>query len=258
MEDNARSNSVKSVTKAFAIIDALDRAEELSISQLSEMLEMDKTTVHRIINTIKEAGFVNQNPTTKKYSNSMKFYMYGRNVLHKNELGEIARPYIRQIAQITGETVNLGIRVENSVVYIDRAQSETGIQVATTTGKSIPMHCTGMGKAIMAYLESEEIDKIISETDLVAYTHNSAVNREQLLEKLAEVKEKGIAIDHEEFDIGLIAFGAPIFNADGKPFAAISISCPTVRYNKQSAGLFEKLLSDASAIISMKLGWVMK
>ncbi len=258
MEENTRNNSVKSVTKAFAIIDALDKAEELSISQLSEILEMDKTTVHRIVNTIKESGFVIQNPNTKKYSNSMKFYMYGRNVLHKNELGDIARPYIRQIAQITGETVNLGIRVENSVVYIDRAQSETGIQVATTTGKSIPMHCTGMGKAIMAYLSDEEIDEIIKESDLIAYTENTAITKEQLIEKLAEVKEKGIAIDHEEFDTGLIAFGAPIFNAEGKPFAAISISCPKVRYSKQSAGLFEKLLSDASAIISMKLGWVMK
>ena len=167
MEENTRNNSVKSVTKAFAIIDALDKAEELSISQLSEILEMDKTTVHRIVNTIKESGFVIQNPNTKKYSNSRKFYMYGRNVLHKNELGDIARPYIRQIAQITGETVNLGIRVENSVVYIDRAQSETGIQVATTTGKSIPMHCTGMGKAIMAYLSDEEIDAVRGALDAV-------------------------------------------------------------------------------------------
>lgn len=259
MEDNTRSNSVKSVTKAFAIIDELDKVEELSISELSAALDMDKTTVHRIVNTIKEAGFVTQNPLTKKYSNSMKFYMYGRNVLHKNELGDIARPYIRQIAQITGETVNLGIRVGNSVVYIDRAQSETGIQVATTTGKSIPMHCTGMGKAILAYLSDEEREKVIADTELMPYTHNTAITKEDLEVKLEEVKVTGIAVDHEEFDIGLIAFGAPIFNAEGQPFAAISISCPAVRYNeKQHGALFTKLLSDAATIISMKLGYTNK
>ncbi len=256
MAESNNSNNVKSVTKAFHIIEALDKAEELSISELSNMLEMDKTTVHRIISTIKDCGFVTQNPKTKKYANSMKFYTLGRNVIQKNELGLIGRPYIRQIAQITGETVNLGIRVGNSVVYIDRAQNETGIQVATTTGKSIPMHCTGMGKAIMAQLSPQAQDEVINETNLVAYTHNTAISRESVMEKLKEVETMGIAIDHEEFEIGLIAFGAPIFNADGEPFAAISISCPTVRYNEQrQKELFTKLLSDAATIISMKMGY---
>lgn len=259
MSEGNNSNNVKSVTKAFSIIEALDKAEELSISELSTILEMDKTTVHRIISTIKDCGFITQNPKTKKYANSMKFYTLGRNVIQKNELGIIGRPYIRQIAQITGETVNLGIRVGNAIVYIDRAQNETGIQVATTTGKSIPMHCTGMGKAIMANIEHDDLDEVIKETNLVAYTHNTAISKESLLEKLAEVKEMGIAIDHEEFEIGLIAFGAPIFNADGEPFAAISISCPTVRYNElHHKDLFTKLLNDAATIISMKMGYELK
>ncbi len=251
-----KSGSVKSITKAFAILEKLNVADELSISELSSALEMDKTTVHRIINTIKEAGFVSQNPVTKKYSNTMKFYSYGKNVLKKNELGEIARPYIRQIAQLTGETANLGIKVDNQVIYIDRAQSESGVQVATTTGRSIPMYCTGMGKAIMAYLSEEEVNDMLSKTELVQYTVNTAVTREAIFAKLEEVRAKKIAIDHEEFEVGLIAFGAPIFNADGEPIAAISISCPSLRYDQKKQGaFFEKLLSDAATIISMKLGY---
>lgn len=254
--DMEKSSGVKSIIKAFAILEQLNDAEELSISELSAALEMDKTTVHRIVNTIKDTGFVSQNPITKKYSNTMKFYAYGKNVLKKNELGDIARPYIRQIAQLTGETANLGIRVDNQVIYIDRAQSESGVQVATTTGRSIPMYCTGMGKAIMAYLSEDEINSMLSSTELIAYTHNTAVTKEDVLKQLEEVRKRKIAIDHEEFEVGLIAFGAPIFNSDGEPIAAISISCPSLRYDRKKQGaFFEKLLSDAATIISMKLGY---
>lgn len=254
--NDSRSGGVKSITKAFAILEELNNAEELSISELSTALDMDKTTVHRIVNTIKDTGFVTQNPITKKYSNTMKFYTYGKNVLKKNELGDIARPYIRQIAQLTGETVNLGIMVDNQVIYIDRAQSESGVQVATTTGRSIPMYCTGMGKAIMAYLTEEEVDRLLAQTELIPYTVNTAVTPSDIHEKLEEVRKRQIAIDHEEFEVGLIAFGAPIFNADGHPIAAISISCPSLRYDQKKQGaFFEKLLRDAATIISMKLGY---
>lgn len=256
MAETNAAGGVKSVTKAFAILEVLNKGEELSISEMSNALSMDKTTVHRIVNTIKDAGFVNQNPLTKKYSNSMKFYIYGKNVLKKNELSDIARPYIKQIAQITGETVNIGIVVDNSVVYIDRAQGEMSIQVATSTGRSIPMHCTGMGKAIMAYLSLDEIDDIINKTELVPYTKNTAITKHDLMERLNEVRDKGYSIDNEEFEEGLIAFGAPIFNAEGKAIAAISISCPKIRFIKDKHGaLYTKLLTDAATIISMKLGY---
>lgn len=256
MNEKTGGGGVKSVTKAFAILEALDKHEELSISEMSEMLSLDKTTVHRIVNTIKDSGFVVQNPATKKYANSMKFYTYGRNVLRKNQLSDIARPYIRQIAQITGETVNLGIMVETSVVYIDRVQSEMSVQVATSTGRSIPLHCTGMGKAILAFLDPSQIKEISERTELLPYTKNTAVTVEELEKRLEEVREKGYSLDNEEFEDGLIAFGAPIFNADGAPIAAISISCPKVRFSgERHTALYSKLLTDAATIISMKLGY---
>ncbi|GHU62744.1 IclR family transcriptional regulator [Clostridia bacterium] len=258
MSTPARNNNhVKSVQKAFAIIDVLSEAGEMSIGELSRRLMLDKATVHRLINTIKAAGYIIQNEETKKYSNSLKLFAIGQKLVDKMALREIARPFMKELLEITGETVSLGVGAGASVIYIDRMQSPAAIKVGVTIGSTVPQYCSGMGKAILAFTHKETQEDILSEFHMAErFTPNTLTEVGALRDCLQEVYEKGYAIDDEEYVIGLVCIGAPIFNYDGEPIAAISVSCLTLHHEKdEPEHRYANIVKRMAGNISMKLGY---
>ena len=250
-------NNVKSIMKAFTIIEVLDNAGPLSIGELSEKLAMDKSTVHRIINTIKDIGYVTQSQETKKYSNSIKLFEIGQNVISKTGLFEAARPYIELLSSETGESINLGIVRENKIVYVDKKEGNSAIKVSIKIGTSIPMHCTGMGKAVLAHMNANERENIINQIEYVKYAKNTSLDKVSLLKKLDDCLKQGYSFDNEEYVDDLISFGAPIFNYRGVPIAAISISFPKSRYDENNQGRFyPALIKNAAENISKQMGYI--
>lgn len=257
MKNIENVNNVKSIMKAFTIIEVLDEAGPLSIGGLSEILAMDKSTVHRIINTIKDIGYVTQNPETKKYSNSIKLFEIGQNVISKTGLFEAARPYIELLSAETGESINLGIVRGNKIVYVDKKEGNSTIKVSIKIGTSIPMHCTGMGKAVLSHMNSNERENIINQIEYVKYAKNTSLDKETLLKRLDDCLKQGYSFDNEEYVDDLISFGAPIFNHRGDPIAAISISFPKSRYNENNqGGFYPALIKNAAENISKQMGYI--
>lgn len=249
-------NHVKSVLKAFLILEELDKKDEMSISELSDSLNMDKGTVHRLINTIKDAGYVIQNPVNKKYANSLKLFAMGSRVVEKTGLKQIARPYLEKLAKETKETANLGLRIDRSIIYIDKIESNSTIKVGIDIGVSIPDYCTGMGKAVIAFLTVEGRNALFASYTFIKYTKNTAVDSVSLEKNLEQVRERGYSTDDEEFVEGLISFGAPIFDYHGKPIAAISVSCPKYRYEESAnKNYFSNNVAKAAMEISIQLGY---
>lgn len=255
-ELNDKSNIVKSILKAFTIMEELDSAGELSLGDLSERLSMDKATVHRLISTIKYAGYVNQNQDNKKYSNSLKLLAMGNRVMEKTGLKHIARPFLEDLAEKTEETINLSIRVGSNVIYIDKIESSSTIKVGISIGTSVPGYCTGMGKAVLAYLPEEELNQIMKNVNYEKFTKHTAENLQDLKEKLYEIKNNGYSMDDEEYVDGLVSFGAPIFDYHGNPIAAISISSPKFRYEKNKHfEIYTRLVVETAYKISKQLGY---
>lgn len=255
-EPDEKSNSVKSVMKAFMIMEELDKSGELSIRDLSEKINMDKATVHRLINTIKDAGYVDQDPDSKKYSNSLKLLAMGNRVMDKTGIKHICRNYMEELSSKTNETVNLGIRVGNKIFYIDKLESSSTIKVGQSIGTNVPCYCSGLGKVILAFTEKEEVMDILDGVTFEKFTDHSIADRELLMEELMRIKEKGYAVDDEEYVIGLICIGAPILNYHGKPIAAISVSCPKYRYDENlHLPLYSKLVMEEAQKISKRLGY---
>lgn len=255
---NENPNQVKSVMKAFALIEALNEGGPLSIGELSQQLSMDKATVHRLVNTIKTAGYMTQNMETKKYSNSIKLFEIGQNVITKIGLLDIARPFMDQLAVSSGESVNLGIFRDNKIIYIDKKEGKSAIRVSTKIGTSIPLHCTGMGKAVLAHIKGKQLEDILNTTEYKKYAINSPRDRETVLQSLKKCLEQGYSQDDEEYMDDIISFGAPVFNYKGDPIAAISISCPKARYKEQGQGeLFPLLVKNAAELISKKIGYIL-
>ncbi len=257
MEKQENSNNVKSILKAFLIIEKLNENGPMSIGDLSSQLLMDKGTIHRLINTIKSAGYIVQNTETKKYSNSIKLFEIGQNVITRTGLYEAARPFIDSLSSITGESINLGIVKDNKIIYIDKKEGKSTIKVGIKIGTSIPMHCTGMGRAVLANMNKELRDEIIDRIEYVKYAVNSPLNRETVEERLMETLKNGYSMDREEYVNELISFGAPIYGYKGEPIAAISISFPKSRYNENENGInFPELIKDAAANISKQMGYI--
>ena len=250
-----KSNSVKSVTKALLIMEELDKSGELSIRDLSERLLMDKATVHRLINTVKAAGFVNQNPDNKKYSNSLKLLAMGNRVMGKLGVKHIARPYMEALSEKTDETINLGSRVDDRIIYIDKLESSSTIRVDLGVGVSVPSYCSGLGKAILAFMPEAELAEINS-VNFEQFTDHTIVERDALLEEFEKIRRNGYSVDDEEYVDGLVCFGAPIFDFHGYPIAAISIACPKYRYDaERHLKLYTGLVLDAAGSISKMMGF---
>jgi len=253
-DDN--SNNVKSVMKAFLIMEELDKAGELSIGDLSERLLMDKATVHRLINTIKDSGYVNQNLDSKKYSNSLKLLAMGNRVMEKSGVKHIARPYVEELAEKTGETINLGVRVGNKIIYVDKLESSSTIKVGLGIGTSVPSYCSGLGKAILAFTLEDELQEILDSISFEKYTNGSITEIVMLKEEFKKIRERGYSIDDEEYVIGLICIAAPIFDYHGNPVAAISVSSPKYRYDaNKHLTFYSSLVIEAAQKISRQLGY---
>jgi IclR family KDG regulon transcriptional repressor len=154
-------NIVKSVMKAFRIMEELDKAGELSIGELSERLDMDKATIHRLVNTIKSAGYVNQNLDSKKYSNSLKLLAMGNRVMDKTGIKHISRSFLTELAEETEETINLAVWIGDKIVYADKRESSSTIKVGLGIGTDAPSYCSGLGKAILAFTPKDELEVIL-------------------------------------------------------------------------------------------------
>lgn len=251
-----KSNQVKSVAKAFLIMEELDRSGELSIGDLSERLRMDKATVHRLVNTVKASGFVVQNPDNKKYSNSLKLLAMGNRVMGKHGVKQIARPYMEELSEKTGETVNLGSIVDNRIIYIDKLVSSSTIKVDLGVGVTVPIYCSGMGKAILAFTPEPQLEGILGSVSLERYTAGTITDKARLLEEFAKIRRDGFAVDDEEYIEGLVCFGAPIFDFDGDPVAAVSISCPKYRYDPgEHLKIYTGMVAQAGRNISKMMGY---
>ncbi len=258
-EQKEKSNNVKSILKAFSILEELNSKSEMSIAEISEKLQMDKATVHRLINTIKEAGYIIQNPDNKKYSNSFKLFAMGSRVMERTGIKQIARPYIERLAEETGETVNLGVRIGGCIAYIDKIESNSTIKVGIDIGTTIPDYCTGMGKAVLAFLPQDEKDKILQETTFKMYTKKTLKDTKSLEDELDRIRTLGYSCDNEEYVEGLISYGAPLMDFHGFPVGAISVSYPKYRYEKNNETLnFSEKVIITAAEISRQLGYKMK
>ena len=251
-----RSNTVKSLIKALDILELLDVEEELGITEISEMLNLDKSTVHRIISTLRAKGYVQQNASNLKYLNSFKLFEMGNNVVEKLGLRRQAQPYLEGLARITNETVNLAIMYDSSIIYIDKIESSATIKVNLSIGKKLPAYCTGLGKAMMAFMSESKVESIMHGVQFVKYTDKTVGNYEDLVEQLLEIKKLGYSFDDEEYVKGLKCVSAPVFNYKGNVVGAISVAIPKYRYDdgEKSIG-YTQVVKNTAMSLSRNLGF---
>jgi IclR family transcriptional regulator, KDG regulon repressor len=243
------ANSIR-LTKAFS-----EDEYEMGISALATRLGLAKSTVHRLATTLVEYDILEQNKETGKYRLGLALFELGTMVRRKMDTNSGAQVQIHALADETGETVQLAILDHLSVLYIRIRESRQAVRMSSGLGSRAPAHCTGVGKALIAFQPPEIIQQII-DNGLKRYTHGTITDPEKLRAELVTVRQKGYAIDDEEIEVGLRCIAAPIRDHSGQVTAAISVAAPVQRMTKKNLQATIPSVIAAADAISRRLGYL--
>lgn len=246
---------IAAVDKTLDIIESLaEQEKEMALPELSRVLSMPKATLFRYLITLESRGYVRKTLADDRYALGFKVLELGSQVLGNLTLHEVALPYMKALQAQFQETVNLGVLDECEIVYIEILESPRTFKMAARVGGHEMAHATALGKAILAFLPKEEIERIAKTTNLPRCTANTLDSLSQLEPELEMIRERGYAQDREENEEGARCVGVPIFDHRGGVIAALSISGPAFRL---SAARIEKMgaaLAAAGQQISQEMG----
>ena len=255
MERERPSYPVQSLERAIRLLEVLREADRpMAIVELSARLDLGASAVHRYLDTLVYHGLVEQDPETLKYSLGVRFVEFGASVIRRLGFGERVRPYLERLAAEVGETVNLSIPDGGSALFIDKIESQEFLRTATHVGARVPLNCTGMGKAMLAYLPEAELAAGLEAYSPVAYTPNTITDRTTLRAHLALIRRQGYAVDDEEYIAGVRCVGAPIFSPGGRVVAALSVSGPASRLTPERIRDVAPRVKEIAQEISARMG----
>lgn len=246
---------VQSIDRAVGIMKLFNEdRRELKLSEISDYLDLNKSTVHGIISTLKYHGLIDQDEETQKYRLGLFNMSLGELVQKSLDIRDITTPVIEKVSQILDETVHIGTLDEMDVVYIDKKESNQSMRIFTNIGARNPAYCTGVGKAMLAYKDEDLIRKMLPEK-LEALTPKTITDKSRLTNELAKIREQGYSFDDEENNIGLTCVAAPIFDYSRKAKYGISVSGPTIRMTNEKIEEAIEVVKAAAKEISYKLGY---
>lgn len=219
-----------------------------SITELAEELGVDKGSASRLMNTLVKYGFAEKDQVSRRFYLGPQVVVLSRSLLARMPLREVAKPYLRDLMKRTGECAHIGVLSQGKVLYIDQVESPASLRVNAEVGFLAPLHCTALGKVLLAFGRQSLPE------NLKHFTNATLVTREELRRNLEKVQELGYAVDDEEFDVGVRCIAAPIFDFRDKVIGSIGISGPVTR---MTTSTMEALASDV-LIISRQLSDKMK
>ncbi|ETA80494.1 IclR family transcriptional regulator [Youngiibacter fragilis] len=250
-----RTGRVQSIDRAVMVLKCFSEKEkELSLAEIAERLDINKSTIHGIISTLKYHGLIAQDERSQKYRLGLGLMELGAIVSNSMDVNEIAEPYLADLCNKLEETVHMCLLDDKDVVYIGKKESNQSIRIITKIGSRIPAYCTGVGKAILANLEHDEAERHLPE-NLDKKAPKTVTDKKELAIELSKIKSRGYSIDDEEYTQGLYCVAAPIFDRFGNVKYAISTSGPTIRMTDAKKDSAIKLVTEAAKEISRKLGY---
>jgi len=246
---------IQSIDRALQVLELFSLEKpEWGITEISKALNIYKSNVHNVLTTFAEKGFVVKDPKTDKYKLGIKFFELGSIVIKNMDLRKIAHPYIEELSKEFNETVHLGVLDKGRVVSIEREESDKGLCSHIEIGKRTPLHCTAVGKAIMAYLSEDEINLIIREKGLERFTENTITTKKDLENEFKKIREQGYAVDKIEHEEGVQCVAGPIRDYTGKVIASMSVSGPAFRINESNIPNIAKKVKEYCGYISKEMG----
>ena len=249
--------SVRAVDRALDIIGCLAAHERaLTVDEITAATGLPKSTVFRVLATLAHRGFVTRDVAQSAYRFGEMAMLVGARALGDVEVKRVARPFLEALMEASGETVHLSILNQNSALCIDKINSTRSIRMSSYVGFRDPLHCSGVGKALLAFQPEAARAALIAGLSLDRRTARTIIDREALGAHLALIRERGFALDLGEIEEGLSCVAAPIHDHAGGVVASVSASGPSSRLDDNAVEALIGLVTGCAQNISRALGYL--
>jgi DNA-binding IclR family transcriptional regulator len=245
---------VRSVARALRALELIAEGGELGVTELGRGLGVHKATASRLAATLAEGGLIERDPTSDRYRLGFGLIRLVGAAMASIDLVRTAHPVLEELAERTHETVNLGVRSGDGVVYIDQVSSAHLVASTNWVGRRTPLHGSSSGKVVLAFLPEAELQGLLARP-LEALTARTVTDPARLRRQLEEVRVRGYATIQDELEEGLNAVAAPVRQLNGEVVAALSVSGPSFRVRAVDLARLGRLAIDAAGAVSRRLGY---
>lgn len=252
------ASRVQSLDRALDILEALAASGgEVGLSELSERVGLHVSTVHRLLSVLVSRGYARQNGPSGRYALGSHLLRLASSAVGTGQfdLRAEARPVLQELSELSGETTNLVILLDQHIVYVDQVASRHTVRMFTQVGTRAPIYCTGAGKALLAHRAPAEVEAYLAAETWERRTASTITSPAALRVELERIRERGYAFDGGEMDGDVHCVAAPVFDHTGAALAAVSVSGPATRFTQERMrGVAPELLR-ATAALSARLGY---
>jgi IclR family transcriptional regulator, acetate operon repressor len=249
-----QSTTVRALDRGLLLLSALAKAGKVTLTELSSIVDMPPSSAHRLLATLQKHGFAEFDELTQDWMIGVEAFRIGNSFASRTNIIECGRKVMHDLMEETGETANLAIADDGDIVFINQVETHNPIRAFFRSGTRGPMHASGIGKALMASLAREDVEKIIRKKGLQEFTPETLTSSEALFRDLEETRQRGWSFDNEERYFGMRCVAATIYNAFGEPVAGISVSGPAARFSAETVARLGPEVMQAAADVTMMLG----
>jgi DNA-binding IclR family transcriptional regulator len=247
---------VQVLDRALSIIDALTKMrEDATLAELAAKVKLHKSTAHRLLSILERHRLVERDAYTGRYRLGLRLFELGMITMDRMNIRDRARPHLEQLVDQLNETVHLCTLDDGEVLYLDKIESARTVRMACRIGHRNPVHCTSVGKVMLAHLTESEQDEILQAHELRRLTPKTITKLDELKAEFKTIRDRGYALDNEEIEEGLRCVGAAVLDHNGRPIAAISVSAPSFRLTMEKVPATAVPVMRAAAALSEELGF---
>lgn len=252
--DKTAQNTIKSLDRAMEVFEFLSEGQGKALSVLASDLGQSPATIYRILITLEGRGLVEFDQTQQVWHIGPRAFVIGARFLRRTSLVDRARPIMRQLMERTGETANLGIEQNGKVLFVSQVETHASIRAFFPPGTVSPMHSSGIGKALLAQMDTARLDKLLETEPREQFTEFTLTEPAALRVDLGDIRARGFSIDGEERNLGMRCIAAPVFDIHGEAVAGISVSGPTSRVGVGQIAEFSLAVVEAAQELSKAIG----
>lgn len=253
-EDKTAQNTIKSLDRAMEVLEYLSEAQGKPLTRLADEMGQSPATVYRILVTLEGRGLVEFDHEEQVWHIGPRAFIIGARFLRRTSLVDRARPIMRKLMEATGETANLGIEKEGAVLFLSQVETHATIRAFFPPGTLSPMHASGIGKALLAHMDADRLDRVLAAAELEAFTEHSITDRTALKENLSAIRKSGYSVDNEEKNSGMRCIAAPVFDMNKETIAGISVSGPTSRLRVAEIDRMSRPVIEAARQLTLAIG----
>lgn len=252
--DKTAQNTIKSLDRAMEVFEFLSESQGKTLSTLASEMGQSPATIYRVLITLEGRELVEFNAEEQVWYIGPRAFVIGARFLRRTSLVERARPILRKLMEETGETANLGTEQGGRVLFLSQVETHETIRAFFPPGTLSPMHSSGIGKALLAQLSEDRLDRALAGQTLEVFTDQTIVAVDALKADLSQSRRRGYAIDGEEKAIGMTCIAAPVFDMNSEAVAGLSVSGPTSRVGANQIESFGQAVIQAAAHLTRAIG----